>query len=49
VLHINYADVIKDPLTQAQAVCAFLDEELDLEKMATAVDATLYRTKTVEG
>ncbi len=47
VLHVNYADVINNSSEQAEAICAFLDEELDLDAMAAAVDSKLYRNKVV--
>jgi hypothetical protein len=45
VLHVNYTDVVNSPSEQAEAICSFLDEELDLDAMTAAVDSKLYRNK----
>ena len=45
VLKLNYTDVIANPLEAAESIASFLDEELDTEKMAAAVDEKLYRNK----
>ena len=45
VLKVNYTDVIANPLEAAESIASFLDEELDIEKMAAAVDEKLYRNK----
>ena len=46
VLYVDYASVVDNPLEVAEAVSEFLGEDLDLEKMAAAVDKSLYRNKT---
>jgi hypothetical protein len=45
VLYVNYADVMNYPLASAEQVNRFLGNGLDPQKMATAVDQTLYRNK----
>lgn len=45
LLYINYHDVINDPAKEAKRVADFLGKEIDVEKMAHAVDKKLYRTK----
>lgn len=47
VLELEYSQVIANPLAQAQRIREFLGHELDLHKMAGAVEASLYRTKVV--
>jgi len=44
-LTVEYAQVIADPQTQAQAIAAFLGGALDVAAMAKAVDPALYRNK----
>jgi tetratricopeptide (TPR) repeat protein len=48
VIHLNYTDVLQKPLETAQKVACFLVKELDVHKMANAVDETLYRSKAEE-
>jgi hypothetical protein len=45
VLEVAYADVVADPRTQAGRIAAFLDRGLDVERMAAAVDPSLYRNR----
>jgi hypothetical protein len=45
VLYVDYNDAVKDPLTSAQQVNAFLDNTLDTAKMVEAVDGSLYRNR----
>ncbi len=45
VLKLNYKDVIANPLEAAETITAFLDEDLEIEKMVSAVDEKLYRNK----
>jgi hypothetical protein len=45
VIYVDYSDVIAQPLQSAQAVNRFLDNCLDVQRMASAVDHTLYRAK----
>jgi len=44
-LYLDYADVVKDPATQAQRIAEFVDNGLDVERMAGAVDGSLYRNR----
>lgn len=45
VLNCPYADVVRDPRAMAEAICAFLGQRLDIEKMIQAVDPKLYRQR----
>ena len=44
-LEIAYADVIGDPLREARRIRDFLELKADPEKMAAAVDESLYRNR----
>lgn len=44
-LYLDYADVVKDPANQALRLAAFVGGGLDVEKMAAAVDGSLYRNR----
>jgi hypothetical protein len=44
-LEILYTDALKDPLQQARRIADFLRMDLDVEKMAGAVDPSLYRNR----
>ena len=44
-LYLDYADVVKDPSSQAQKIAAFVGGNLDLGRMAAAVDGSLYRNR----
>lgn len=44
-LYVNYADVVKDPLSQARLMARFVGGGLDVKKMAAAVDGSLYRNR----
>lgn len=44
-LHVNYRDVVAEPLPMAVRVNAFLGGILDALAMAAAVDPTLYRNR----
>jgi len=46
-LHVNYRDIINQPLDQAQTMQTFLGVPLDVEKMASAVEPGLYRNRKV--
>jgi hypothetical protein len=48
VLHVNYHDVLADPLGSAQRVAAFLGESLDPAAMAAVVEPGLYRQRWAE-
>jgi hypothetical protein len=44
-LYVHYSNVLADPQTQAERVNAFLQEDLDVERMASVVDPDLYRNR----
>jgi hypothetical protein len=48
VLELAYADVVSDPREAARRIAAFLGGGLDLDAMAAAVDASLYRNRAPE-
>jgi len=45
VISVNYKDVIEEPAEQCRRVNEFLGGMLDVEKMQTAVDGSLYRNR----
>ena len=45
LLAVNYRDVVADPLASASAMANFLGGNCDVERMAAAVDPTLYRSR----
>ena len=47
VLHVNYSEILSDPVIQVQAVNAFLGGGLDVQAMAEQVDPALYRNRNV--
>ena len=44
-LELQYDEVLSDPRRAAERIAAFLGGGLDVEKMAAAVDAGLYRNR----
>ena len=46
LLRMDYSQVIEDPLSQAERVCAFLNMQINPEAMAAVVDPLLYRNKS---
>jgi len=46
LLNVDYGEVIGNPREQARRIRDFLGLELDVEKMASAVDFSLYRNRT---
>ena len=44
-LRVAYADVVADPATQARRIARFIDLPADIERMAGAVDPSLYRNR----
>ena len=44
-LYINYRDIIDDPHRQAKMLNQFLDNRLNVERMITVIDKSLYRNK----
>lgn len=49
VIYLQYGDVLDTPHESAKKIVRFLNAPLDLEKMAKAVDKTLYRNKNAQG
>jgi hypothetical protein len=45
VLYVNYNDIVENPVKNAQLVNEFLECNLNIEKMAEAVDKSLYRNR----
>lgn len=45
VLHVSYADLVREPLIQSVRVREFVDRSLDVEAMARQVDPLLYRQR----
>ncbi|MHC4130617.1 MAG: sulfotransferase domain-containing protein [Planctomycetota bacterium] len=45
VISVQYKEMIESPITQCQRINQFLDGKLDVEKMISAVDVSLYRNK----
>jgi len=48
VIYLQYRDVLDTPHESAKKIIRFLNAPLDLEKMAQAVDKTLYRNKNAQ-
>jgi hypothetical protein len=50
VLRVRYSDLVEQPAAQAKRVSDFLGGKADVEKMAKAIDPSLYRNrKAVQG
>ena len=45
VLYLDYLAVVGDPLGEARRISVFLGRQLDVEAMAGAVEASLYRNR----
>jgi hypothetical protein len=45
VLYVEYNDIIKNSYTNAEAICNFLEIELNVEKMVRVIDNNLYRQR----
>jgi hypothetical protein len=45
LLELQYADVLAGPRAQAQRLADFVDQPLDVDKMAAVVDRELYRNR----
>jgi hypothetical protein len=43
---VNYHDVLRDPKSTSQTLQTFLGRTLDVDSMASQVDASLYRCRT---
>ena len=48
-LYFNYNDVIKNPLKEAETLNKFFGSRLNVERMAKAVDKSLYRNRSNAG
>jgi predicted AlkP superfamily phosphohydrolase/phosphomutase/tetratricopeptide (TPR) repeat protein len=46
LLTVNYSEIIANPEEECENINAFLGEDLDVQKMAGAIDKSLYRNKT---
>ncbi len=44
-LYLDYADVVAEPAREAKRIAEFVGGGLDAERMATAVDGSLYRNR----
>jgi len=49
VLYVDYHDLVEQPRVQAERISAFLDGKTDAERMASAVDPSLYRNRQAAG
>jgi hypothetical protein len=47
VLRVGYRDLVERPREQAERIAAFLGGAVDVERMALAVDPSLYRNRKV--
>jgi hypothetical protein len=47
-LYVNYPDVIAEPASEARRIADFVGGKLDVERMAAAVDGSLYRNRCTE-
>jgi hypothetical protein len=45
VLYVHYSDILSEPLAQISRINEFLGGHLDTEKMAQAIDPSLYRNR----
>ena len=46
VLYVNYSDVIHNPQPHIEAICHFLDKDLQQDKMLGVIDPDLYRQRS---
>ena len=46
VLKLQYHDVLRGPRATAETIASFLNTSMDIEAMASQVDANLYRNRT---
>lgn len=44
-VYVNYSDVVGNPSSEARRIADFLGGELDVARMAAAVDGSLYRNR----
>jgi hypothetical protein len=47
-LYLNYTDVVAEPAREARRIADFVGGGLDVERMAGAVDGSLYRNRRTE-
>jgi predicted AlkP superfamily phosphohydrolase/phosphomutase/Flp pilus assembly protein TadD len=47
VLYVNYKDVVEQPEELSENISSFLGSELNIKKMAEAIDGKLYRNKSL--
>ncbi len=47
ILYVKHIEVLNDPIAHAKRVNTFLGMELDVTKMASVVDKSLHRSKTI--
>jgi tetratricopeptide (TPR) repeat protein len=47
-IYVRYSDVLKNPREQAEIINSFFENELDEDKMVSAIDSSLYRNKSTE-
>ncbi|MFC1739359.1 sulfotransferase family protein [Planctomycetota bacterium] len=45
IISVNYKEMVESPLTQCQRVNEFLTGNLDVDKMLSVVDTSLYRNR----
>jgi hypothetical protein len=49
-IYVNYSDVVADPAREARRIAGFVGGGLDVDRMAGAVDGSLYRNRrTADG
>ena len=46
VINVNYKDVIENPTAELESLVSFLDREIDLNLLKSAIDKKLYRNKS---
>jgi hypothetical protein len=46
VLYVSYQRVLQDPIGEANRLNQFLGSALDVDRMVSAVDTSLYRQRT---
>jgi len=44
-LYVDFSDAIRDPATHVRRIADFVGGDLDVERMAEAVDGSLYRNR----
>jgi len=47
-LFVSFNKLLESPSEHAEKICSFLEENLSIEKMAAAVNPSLYRTKHIK-